>query len=223
MLKLHGFPVSNYANMVHLALLEKGLPFEYVMAFPDQSPGFLARSPRGKVPFLETPQGFINEASVILQYLEDGGEGKPLLPADRYARAVVRALMKEIELYIELPARTCYVEVFFGGKVPDAIKAKAREDLVAGFATLKRHGKFTPYVAGDGLTAADIVFLYSVDLAANVGKQLFGLDLLADMPAAQALLTRLGENPHVKAIAARRDAAMPAFVANMRAKYQAPG
>ena len=50
MLKLHGFPVSNYANMVQLALLEKGMAFEYVMAVPDQSPAFLARSPRGKVP-----------------------------------------------------------------------------------------------------------------------------------------------------------------------------
>lgn len=52
MLKLHGFPVSNYTNMVHLALLEKGVPFEYVLAYPGKSPDFLARSPRGKVPFL---------------------------------------------------------------------------------------------------------------------------------------------------------------------------
>ncbi|MDN5401730.1 MAG: glutathione S-transferase, partial [Pseudomonas sp.] len=28
MLKLYGFSVSNYYNMVKLALLEKGLPFE---------------------------------------------------------------------------------------------------------------------------------------------------------------------------------------------------
>jgi len=209
--------------MVQLALLEKGVAFEYVLAFPDQNPDFLARSPRGKVPFLETPQGFINEASVILDYLEDTGKGKPLLPSDPYARAMVRALTKEIELYIELPARTCYMEVFFGGKVPDAIKAKAREDLVAGFATLKRHGRFAPYVAGDTFTFADIIFLYSIDLAANVGRQLFGIDFLADNPAAQELLKRLGENPNVKAIAATRDAAMPAFVAARRAKAQAAG
>jgi glutathione S-transferase len=223
MLKLHGFPVSNYANMVNLALLEKGIPFEYVMAMPDQKPEFLVKSPRGKVPFLETPQGYINETSVILDYLEDTGEGKSLRPSDPYARAFVRALAKEIELYIELPARSVFAEAFFGGKIPDAIKAKARDDLQAGFATLKRHGRFAPYVAGDMLTFADIVFLYSVDIAANVGKILFGLDLLADMPAAQALLQKLGENPNVKAIAARRDAAMPAFAAAMRARFQAAG
>ena len=221
MLKLHGFPVSNYTNMVELALVEKGLPFEYVLTFPEQTEGFLARSPRGKVPFLATPQGHLNEASVILDYLEDLGQGKPLLPADPYARATVRALMKEIELYIELPARACFAEAFFGGKLPDAIKHKARDELIAGFATLGRHGRFAPYVAGDTFTLADIVFLYSVDLADTVGKQLFGLDLLGGLPAAQSLLQRLNENPHVKAIAARRDAGMPAFVAAVRARLAA--
>jgi glutathione S-transferase len=205
---------------VELALLEKGLPFEYVLTFPEPMPEFLARSPRGKVPFLGTPQGYINEASVILDYLEDIGPARRLLPEDPHARATVRALMKEIELYIELPARTCFAEAFFGGSVPDAIKSKAREDLLAGCATLKRHARFAPYVAGDTFTLADIVFLYSVDLAATVGKQLFGLDLLGDLPAAKSLLQRLGENPHVKAIAARRDAGMPAFVAAVRARLQ---
>jgi len=220
MLKLYGFPVSNYANMVQLALLEKGVPFEYVMTTPDQSAATLAKSPRGKVPFLETPQGYINETSAILDYLEERGEGRPLLPADPFARAQVRALMREIELYIELPGRTCYAEAFFGAPVADAIKARARDDLTAGFATLKRHGKFAPYVAGDQFTLADIVFLYSAGLANAVVQRLFGLDPLGEMPAASALLQRLGENPHVQAIARNHDAAMPGFIAAMRAKVQ---
>ena len=220
MLKLYGFPVSNYVNMVNLALLEKGLPFDFVLTIPDQSPEFLAKSPRGKVPCLETAQGFISEASVILEYLEEIGTGKALLPTDPYQRAQVRALMKEIELYIELPARSCFGEVFFGATLPDAIKAKARDELVAGFAALKRHGKFAPFVAGDSFTLADIVFLYSGGVATAVGQQLFGLDLLGDLPSAQALLQRLGENPHVKQLAAQRDAAMPGFIAAMRARMQ---
>jgi glutathione S-transferase len=222
-LKLYGFPVSNYTNMVHLALLEKGVPFEYVLAIPDQSPEFLAKSPRGKVPLLETPQGFLNETDAILDYLEDSQKGKALLPADPYARAVARSLMKEIELYIEWPARSCFAEVFFGGKLPDAIKDKARDDLKMGFATLQRHGKFSPYVAGDTFTLADIVFLYSVDLGAAVAKALFGMDMLGNMPGAQALLQKLSENPNVKDIAAKRDAAMPAFIAAARARTQAAG
>ncbi len=221
MLKLHGFPVSNYANMVQLALLEKGMAFEYVMAVPDQSPAFLARSPRGKVPLLETPQGFINETGVILEYLEEAGTGKPLLPRDPYERAQVRSLMREIELYIELPARSCYGEAFFGSKVPQAIKDKAREELTAGFATLKRHGRFAPYVAGAEFTLADVVFVYSVDLATAVASRLLGFDPLADFPGAAALLKQLGENPHVQAIARNKEAAMPGFLAAMKAKLAA--
>lgn len=223
MLKLHGSPVSNYTNMVELALREKELPFEYVMTIPDQSPEFLAKSPRGKVPVLGTPQGFINETIAILDYLEDLGQGKPLLPKDPYGRALVRAYMKEIELYIELPARSCFAEAFFGGKLPDAIKNKARDDLQAGFAALKRHARFAPYVAGDSFTLADIVFLYSADLAATVGKLLFGLDLLGEIPAGAALLQRLGQNPNVQGIAARRDAGMANFIAAARSKVQAAG
>src|ERR1700757_2899131 len=122
MLKLHGFVVSNYFNMVQLALIEKGLPFEIVTTYPNNSPEFLAHSPRGKVPFLQTEHGYINETSAILDYLEESQGGVPLLPSDPFARAQVRALMKEIELYIELPARQCFGEAFFGATVPDAIK-----------------------------------------------------------------------------------------------------
>jgi len=219
MLKLHGFAVSNYANMVHLALLEKGIPFEYVETYPDQSPGVLAQSPRGKVPYLDTPEGFINETNVILEYLEDLGTGRRLLPSNPFARAQVRALMKEIELYVELPARTCYAEAIFGGKVPEPIKEKARVELTAGIATLSRHAKFSPYVAGDEFTLADIMFLYSIEPAATVAQRLFGLDVFAELPGSRELLQRLHQLPNVQALAQRTAAEMPAFVAAVRARY----
>ena len=170
---------------------------------------------------LETPQGYINEASVILEYLEETGSALPLLPRDPQARAYVRSLMKEMELYIELPGRSCFVEAFFGGTVPRAIKEKAREDLAGGFAALRRHAKFTPYVAGAEFTLADIVFLYSVELASTVSKILFGIDPLADWPAARELLQRLGEKPHVQMLARNREAARPAFVEAIKARLAA--
>lgn len=219
MIRLHGFPVSNYTNMVQLALLEKGVPFEYVLTYPDQSSAFLDKSVRGKVPVLETPQGYIAETSVILEYLEDCGEGKALLPRDPFERARVRTLTKVIELYIDLPARACFGEGIFGLSTPDAIKDKSRDELLAGFAALKRGAKFAPYVAGDTFSIADIMFLYSADLAALVGKNLWGLDLLGDLPQARELLQRLGENPHVRAIAAKRDAGTADFIKAVRARY----
>ncbi|MGL4316074.1 MAG: glutathione S-transferase family protein [Pseudomonas sp.] len=217
MLRLHGFAVSNYYNMVHLALLEKGLAFETATVYGNQSPDFLAISPRGKVPVLQTEHGYISETSAILDYLEELGEGRPLLPAEPYARAQVRALMREIELYIELPARSCYAQVFFRNPVEPAIQDKARADLQAGIATLKRHGRFAPFVAGEQFSLADLYFLYSIDLASAVAKVL-GFDLLEDFPAARALLERLQQNPHVQMIAAQKEAGMADFMAFLKSK-----
>ena len=221
MLKLYGFPVSNYVNMVHFALLEKGIPFEYVLTFPDQTPEFLAISPRGKVPVLETPQGYLNEASVILEYLEETGTGRPLLPSEPYARGYVRSLIKEIELYVELPGRSCFAEAFFGGRVSQSIKDKARDDLAGGFAAVRRHAKFAPFVAGSEFTLADVVFLYSADLANTVAKVLFGTDHLSTWPEATALMERLGQNPHVQSIARKREAGRAAFVESVKARLAA--
>lgn len=213
MLTLHGFNVSNYFNMVKLALLEKGVDFKVNIVHPSQDESFLKISPRGKVPSLETDDGCFSETNVILEYIEETQGGKKLLPEAPFQRAEVRALTKEIELYIELPARACYPEVFFGGKVDQAIKDKAKADLLAGVAALKRHGKFTPYVAGNEMTIADIMFLYSIDLAGAVARKLFSIDLLADFPEAQQLVAKLNENPNVQKIAADKKEEMAAFLA----------
>lgn len=216
MLRLHGFAVSNYYNMVHLALLEKGLAFDTVSVYGSQDEAFLAISPRGKVPVLQTEQGYISETGAILDYLEDLGQGRPLLPAEPFARAQVRALMREIELYIELPARSCYAEVFFRTPVEAAIKDKARSELQAGIAALKRHGRFAPYVAGEQFSLADLYFLYSIDLAEAVAHKVLGFDLLEGLPAARELFQRLQQNPHVQLIAAQKEAGMAAFMAHLR-------
>lgn len=218
MLKLYGFSVSNYYNMVKLALLEKGLPFEEVPFYAGQSPQALAISPRGKVPVLGVEQGFVNETSVILEYIEQTQPGPTLLPSDPFQRSQVLALAREIELYIELPARECYAEAFFGITVPDAIKDKTKAELLLGFASLGRHGEFAPYVAGETLSIADLYFLYSVPLACAVGKKLFDVDFLDGLPAAKALLERLEQMPNAQRIAADKDAAMPAFLAMISAK-----
>ncbi|RWU26732.1 glutathione S-transferase [Pseudomonas alkylphenolica] len=217
MLKLHGFAVSNYYNMVKLALLEKGLPFEEVLFFGGQSPDALKKSPRGKVPVLETEHGFLSETSLILEYIEYTHAGdKPLLPTDAFAQAKVRELAKEIELYIELPARACYPEAFFGAKVDPAIKDKAKAELLAGVETLKRNGSFSPYVAGNQMTLADMKFCFSLDLASAVGKEVFDIDLLADFPQAKALLKHFKQNPNVQKITADKEAQMPAFLDMVR-------
>jgi glutathione S-transferase len=202
MIKLYGFAMSNYFNMVKVVLLEKGIDFEVVETMPSQDDDYLSKSPMGKVPCIETDQGFLSEASVIMEYLEDSQGGPSFFPSDPLEKARVRELMKEMELYIELPARTCFPETFFGGKVSDEVKQSAQAALAKGIASLKRNGKFSPYVAGSELTYADFIFMYSANLAGAVSKRLWGTDLLAEIPEAKALLAQLGERDSAKQVAA---------------------
>ena len=54
MIKLCGFRVSNYHNKVRLVLLERGIPFdEDCEVKPSQKDEYTAKSPMGKVPYLE--------------------------------------------------------------------------------------------------------------------------------------------------------------------------
>ena len=103
-------------------------------------------------------------------------------------------------------------------RVPEAIKEKSRTELLLGVGSLGRHGKFAPFVAGESFTLADLYFMYSVNLACAVGEKLFGLDLLAEFPAAKALLERLHGLPNAQKVAADREAAMPAFMAMIAAR-----
>jgi glutathione S-transferase len=205
-LKLHGFTVSNYFNMVKMALLEKGIDFEFVDVRPNQEGDFLAKSPMGKVPCLETDEGFISETNVIFEYLEDLGQGTALFPASAYDKAKVRELVKEIELYIELPARTCFAEAFFGGTVSDEVKEKAKASLIKGVEALQRNAKFSPYVAGDSFTYADIMFVYSVNLAGAASKRVLGMNLLENYPQMKELMAVIGERESAKKIAADQKA-----------------
>jgi glutathione S-transferase len=123
MLKLYGFSVSNYYNMVKLALLEKGLPFEEV-PFYGANPRALAVSPRGKVPVLGVEQGFINETSVILEYIEQTQQGRRCCRRSIRARAGVGACQGN--RVVHRTAGACYAEAFFGMTVPDAIKEKPK-------------------------------------------------------------------------------------------------
>ena len=206
MLKLYGFTVSNYFNMVKMALLEKGIDFEFVDTKPTQEGDYLAKSPMGKVPCLETSEGFISETDVIFDYLEDLGQGQALMPASAYEKAKVRELIKQLELYIELPARTCFAEAFFGGTVSEETKDKARVSLKKGVECIKRTGKFSPYIAGDTFTYADIMFMYSVSLAGACAKRVLGMDLLEDLPEAKALSELLASRASAQKIAADQKA-----------------
>tara|TARA_Y100001963_G_C6699924_1_gene408938 strand:+ start:337 stop:996 length:660 start_codon:yes stop_codon:yes gene_type:complete len=212
MLKLHGFNASNYVNIVKFALAEKQADYEFIDQFPGQDNNTLQISPMGKMPVLETEHGFLAETQVILEYIEEDAGGPALFPKDVYQRARVRQLMHMIEIYIELPARRCYPEMFFGGLVSEETKEQVREALPKGARALARVADFHPWLAGEQLTAADAFFLYSFDLASLLARKMFSIDLATEAPGSAELLKRLNERDSARKVAADRDAAMEKFL-----------
>jgi glutathione S-transferase len=212
MMKLYGFPVSNYYNKVKLALLEKGVEFEECKMLPLGSPELLAKSPLGKIPYLETEDGVLVESQVLMNYIEARFPQVPLLPAHPFAAAKIHELITFLELHLELPARELYAEAYFGGKVSDETKERVRQKLkkhVPGFAAL---AKFSPYIAGDIFTMADCVAIVHLPVVSGATLKLFGEDMLAGLPVAD-YLARMAQRPTVQKINADRQAALPAFAA----------
>jgi glutathione S-transferase len=199
-LKLYGFPLSNYFSMVKSALLEKGIEFDVVSTRPSQDADYLARSPMGKVPCIETEHGCLSETAAILEYLEDLRPEPRLLPREPYARAKVRELMHDLELYIELPARTCYGAVFLGATVSDAVKESARQTLAKGARAIRQLASFQPFIAGGELSYADLMAMYTLPIANRVTKQLFQQDLLEQLPGAADWMKRMGERPSIRTV-----------------------
>jgi len=197
MLKLHGAPLSNYYNMAKTALLEKGLEYEAVMAPPSQEEDFLAKSPMGKIPCLETEDGYLAESIAIFEYLEEIQPQPALLPADPYARAKVRELMLSLELYVELVARRGF-GALRGRPVADDVKEALKKELPKGVAAVKRLMKFSPWIAGDQFTYADLVGYFTFTLANLSAKANADIDLFEQLPGSKEWFDAVGSRDSVK-------------------------
>ena len=215
MLKLCGFPISNYFNKVRIAMLEKGVPFELDAACrPSQKDEFLARSPMGKVPFLEVDGVQLSESQVICEYLEDVYRDKPLYPRDPLQRAQVRELITIMELHLELVARRLYGQVFFGQPpLSDGARQAVEKDLAKGIRAFRSRAKFDPYVAGSQLTLADCAAFVHLPLVSLATKLAFGQDALESMPQVKPYLKMVGERPAFKTVNDDRKAAQAAMKA----------
>ncbi|MDQ9170630.1 glutathione S-transferase family protein [Oxalobacteraceae bacterium R-40] len=213
MLKLCGFAVSNYYNKVKLALLEKGVQFEEELVWADEkTPELLAKSPTGKVPFLETDKGSLCESQALLEYIEAAYPEKPLYPSDPFAAAKVRELIIFMELHLELVARELYPKAFFGGEISEEAKARAEKLLKRNAKAFAKLAKFSPYIAGTEFTAADCAAVMHLPLVSMASKAVFGEDVLAEFPIRE-YTKMLAERPAMQKVVADRKANQEALKA----------
>lgn len=215
MLTLCGFSASNYYNKVKLALLEKGVAFEEELAWVGEVD--TAASPLGKVPYLRSDEGTLCESTVILEYLEAKYPQHPLLPADPFAAAKARELLRFIELHLELVARNLYPEAFFGGKISDGTKEKTAQQLEKNVAAFARLTSFSPFIGGPDFTLADVGAAVHLPLVSSASKIIYGKDVLADLPV-RDYLKRIGERPAVQKVNTDRKTNTEQLLARAKSK-----
>ena len=127
MITLYGSAISNYYNKIKLALMEKEIAFLEEAVPPSQDEFVLKRSPLGKIPFIQTPEGYLSESQAILEYLEESFPEHPLYPADAFDRAKCREFIQHLELNVELIARRLYMEAIFGATVSSETKEEVKK------------------------------------------------------------------------------------------------
>ena len=223
MIKLHGFSASNYYNVPKLALLEKGVEFEEVLSYtgvgPKYKPEYLDKSPLGKVPALETPEGYISESRAIVDYIERLHPSPALLPDNPFGAAKVQELAQFIELYFELAARRMIPNLIRGTEPDPAVLKEFETNITKATTALGKLSSFDPFAYGDQFTLADIAAILNLPVVRSVGKRFLGNDPLASVPGLDAYCERMEQRPHVKTIRADAAADQAGFMAHLKTLY----
>lgn len=221
MITLHGFAASNYYNLVKHVLLYKEIPFQENLVYPS-SDELLAVSPVGKVPAITMPDGFnLSESSVICDFIEETYPDTPLYPSDANERATIRQIMKIAELYFELPSRRLIPFTFSGTPVPKSIATEVRQVLERGIIAFNHLCQFSPWVAGEQLTMADI-YVHYVNLIVNTfASSQLDWDVLAQIDGMTAWNNTMKQTDIAQSIETDRMENMPQFMQRVQAQLKA--
>lgn len=158
-MKLYTYPGNFRAFKALIAAEYQGIDLEVPDFDVDKSaksPEFLAMSPMGKVPVLETPQGPIFESNAIARYIARIRRDSDLYGRTFYESAVVDSWIDFCAHELELPA-TMWVYPIIGYMPFNATAhAKAKDHVSKALKTLDAHLNLKTYIVGESMTLADI-------------------------------------------------------------------
>lgn len=146
-----------FAQRAWIALLEKGVQFEYVEQDPyNKTPEWLAVNPKGLVPAIVHRGHSVYQSSVCIEYIDEEWEtARHLLPTDTYQRAWVRILSDHIEKKV-VPPYYCLLM-----KKSDQERSAAKQELVDALKYLFKDEDQAngPFFGGKVLNMVDIMLL----------------------------------------------------------------
>ncbi|HEX3775322.1 MAG TPA: glutathione binding-like protein [Polyangiaceae bacterium] len=182
-MKIFGHPGSTCTRKVLMTLHENGAPFEFVLVDfakgEHKQPAHLARQPFGQVPALQDEDFSLYESRAMARYIDGKFAGK-LTPKDARAHAMMEQWISiETSNFSPHAMKFIYQYVFKREQPAEVLKA-AGDRLDLAFSALDGELAKKPYLAGDGISLADICFAPY-------------LEYLGASPAAE----KIGAHPHV--------------------------
>ncbi len=219
-LRLLGYPVSNYVNIVRAALLEKQLPFDFVLARSSQEADFRRLSPRGKIPVLDTGEGFLSESVAILDYLDDAYPEVPLRHPDAFSRARSRQIINLVQLYVEAQVRQLFPGVFMGGTNQAATVSSVRAMLDRATAALSPLLSPFPYFFGERPGQIDLFLFYNFDIAERVTRFVYQRSIIDEIGGLAEWLAAMHDRPSTQLILADFHQSFQTYLADHGAAYR---
>lgn len=219
-LRLLGYPVSNYVNIVRAALLEKQLPFEFVITRASQDAAFRRMSPLGKIPVLDTGEGHLSETVAILDYLDDAYPEVPLRHPDAFSRARSRQIINIVQLYVEAQVRQLFPGVFMGGSNAPATEALVRAMLDRASAALSPLLSPFPYFFGERPGQMDLFLFYNLDIAERVSLFVYQRSIIDEIGGLAGWLAAMHDRPSSQLVLSDFDANFRTYLADHGAAYR---
>lgn len=171
---LYGTPISVYSCKLRLALALKGVTLpETPPPAGYASAAYRALVPQGTIPALVEGDFVLTESDAIVEYLDETGLGRALLPEDPRARARARALSRFVDTRLEPAARALFPLVGAGMPVPPA----ARDALLRPLGTLEQLAGADRYLTGTPIPGLPDCGLWAVGAVLEVLDQALDLDL----------------------------------------------
>lgn len=178
-MKLYEMTGAPNPRRVRIFIAEKGIEMEYVQvdmaAGEHKTPEFLAKNPSGKIPVLETDEGFIAESVAICRYLEAIHPEPNLFGATPFELGRVEMFNRiyELELWTQIGISWVngpVVAKMAAGRFTQNPLAKETSDANVHrfYERMNRELAERQYAAGDRYTVADITALSGVDFATQL-------------------------------------------------------
>lgn len=200
-LTLHSYWRATAPYRVRIALNLKGLPFDYapvnLLSGDQLGEAYRQVNPQGLTPTLQTDDGrTLTQSLAILEWLEEVHPVPPLLPADAYARATVRAMASLVACDIH-PLNNLRVQRQLTklGVDPEGRTLWTQRWINDGFSALEPMiaAQTAGFAFGTDPTLADCVLIPQVYSAER-----YDVDL-SPYPAIRAVAARCAEHPAFQA------------------------